>query len=53
MSRPIGNTPTLEWEDAIEFFKRMKQGIIKKDKKLNEKIKKQRKVPYYLFYWIY
>ena len=44
MAKPIGITPTLEGKDAEEFLKKMGEGPTEKDKKIDEKINKQRKV---------
>lgn len=49
MARPIGITPTLEGEDAIEFLKRIKQGPTKKDKEYSKQLEeaaKERRVPF-------
>lgn len=46
MAKPIGPTPELEGEDAIEFLKRMYEPPSEKDKEFAKKIKSQRNVPF-------
>jgi len=44
MAKPIGITPTLYGKDAEEFLKKMKEPPTEKDKEIDERINKQRKV---------
>lgn len=46
MAKPIGPTPELGGEDAIEFLKRMYEPPTEKDKEFARKIRAQRNVPF-------
>ena len=46
MAKPIGPTPVLEGEDAIEFLKRMNEPPTEEDKEFARKIRGQRNVPF-------
>ena len=46
MAKPIGPTPELEGEEAIEFIIRMYESPTEEDKKFWKEVLSQRKVPF-------
>ncbi|WP_405304784.1 hypothetical protein [Methanobrevibacter sp.] len=45
MAKPIAPTPVFEGEALDELIKYMKRPLTKKEKELNERLKKHREVP--------